>query len=57
MLTPQARIAAISLSAESREKTRIELTKSASGIDHCNVSGKLTMQNSPTSDIGTPSMM
>ena len=55
-LIPQARIAAISLSAESRENTRIALTSSASGIDHCSVSGTDTAQNSPTSDIGTPSI-
>ena len=56
-LMPQARIAEISLSTDIREKTRIELTRSASGIDHCSVSGRDTMQNSATSDIGTPSMM
>ena len=54
---PHARIAEISLSAESREKTNTALTRSASGIDHCSVSGSDTMQNSPTSGIGTPSMM
>ena len=57
MFTPHARIAAISLSADMREKTSIELTSSASGMDHCSVSGSDTAQNSPTSDIGTPSIM
>ena len=33
-LIPQARIAEISLSADIREKTRMELTSSARGIDH-----------------------
>ena len=55
-LTPQALIAAISLSAERRENTRMELTSSASGIDHWSVSGSATRQNSPTTGIGTPSI-
>ena len=48
--TPQARIAAISLSALMREKTRTLATRSASGIVHCIVSGKLTSANWPMSE-------
>ena len=54
---PQARIAAISESALSREKTSTDETRSEIGTDHCSVSGSDTMQNSPTRDIDTPSMM
>ena len=54
---PHALIAAISLSAERREKTSTLETRSASGIVHCNVSGKLTMANFPTRDGAIPSSM
>ena len=55
--TPHARIAAISLSALMREKTRTLATRSASGIVHCIVSGKLTSANCPMSEGETPSRM
>ena len=55
--TPQARMAAISLSADMREKTSTLDTRIASGIVHCSVSGKQTAANSPTRLIGTPSSM
>ena len=51
--TPQARMAAISLSADRRENTRMDDTSSASGTVHCIVSGKLTSAKCPTSSIGT----
>ena len=54
---PHARIAAISLSAESRENTSTLDTSSDSGIVHCSVSGKLTAANRAISPAGMPSMM
>ena len=54
---PQARMAAISLSALIREKTRTLETSRASGIVHCSVSGKLTAANWPIRPKGMPSMM
>ena len=54
MLMPQARMAAISLSADRRENTRIDATKSPSGIVHCIVSGKDTSAKRPTSPMGSP---
>ena len=52
--TPHARMAAISLSAERRENTRMDDTSSAIGTVHCIVSGKLTSAKRPTRSIGTP---
>ena len=53
-LTPHARMAAISLSADRREKTSTEATSSARGIVHCSVSGKLTNAKRPTRSTGMP---
>ena len=55
--TPHARIAAISLSADMREKTRMDATRSPIGIVHCIVSGKLTSAKRPTRSNGMPSRM
>ena len=55
--TPHARIAAISESADMRENTSTDETRSAKGIVHCIVSGKHTSANRPTSSIGTPDRM
>ena len=52
--TPHARMAAISLSAERRENTRMDDTSNANGTVHCIVSGKLTSAKRPTRSIGTP---
>jgi hypothetical protein len=56
-LMPQARIAEISLSAESRLKMSRELTRRESGMVKANVPGKPINMKVPIVERGTPLMI